>query len=248
VIFGIPVALVTVSVNNGAMNQRDHRTRQHDRFIKRLLQKAAHPVRVRPLLLAAMRGFPSPARGNTTTRLFSLEVQMRLFASSAAAAVLCVGSSMPAFAGPVQVAVGTKVPMHLVQPLSSGSATAGQTFMAEAAEAVVVGGQTVIMKGAAGRGTVVNVTKAQGKSAGSLTIDFTRVRAVDGSWVQLGHSSSAQGNPEKGKASTATIASTVVLGPLGLFAHNMVKGKDITLDTKQTFPAWVKVSTSVHVP
>jgi len=163
--------------------------------------------------------------------------------------VILAATVLPAVAGTTPLAVGTKVDMRLVKALSSGTATVGQTFMAQAANSVVVGGATVISKGAAGNGVVVAASKAQGKSAGSLTIAFKRVRAVDGTWVFLHDSKDQlQGNAEKGKASTATIASTIILGPVGLFAHNMVKGKDLTLEPTQVFPAWVKSTVSVKVP
>ncbi|MBV9647306.1 MAG: hypothetical protein JO043_07580 [Candidatus Eremiobacteraeota bacterium] len=162
---------------------------------------------------------------------------------------ITLGLAMPAIAASVAVPAGTKVTMKLVQSISSSTATAGQTFTAEAAAAVEVGGQTVVSKGAAGRGRVVNVNKAQGKSAGTMTVVFTRVRAVDGTWIDLTDSSNqSQGNAEKGKASTATIATTIALGPLGLFAHNMVKGKDITISPDSVFPAWVKRNVSVQTP
>ena len=174
---------------------------------------------------------------------------MRAYAIGGLTAALSLSLILPAFASKVEVPVGQKVEMQLVKSLSSGTATVGETFRAEAAEAIVVGGQTVISKGAEGRGTVVAATKAQGKSAGTLTIKFTEVRATDGEWIILSDSKAqSEGNAEKGKASTATIASTVVLGPLGLFAHNMVKGKDVTLDTKQSYPAWVKETISVNAP
>ena len=174
---------------------------------------------------------------------------MRSFFAPAVMAAAVLAVALPAVAASTSVAVGTKVSMRLVAPLSSGTATAGQTFMAEASDTVMVGGATVIAKGAAGQGTVVAVAKAQGKSAGTMTVAFNKVRAVDGTWIRLTDSKdSTQGNSEKGKASTATIASTIVLGPLGLFAHNMVKGKDVTLPTTQNFPSWVKATTTVHVP
>jgi hypothetical protein len=174
---------------------------------------------------------------------------MRNLITLAGLSAIVIGAAAPVSAAPTTLAIGTKVDMRLTAPLSSGTATVGQTFMAQAANNVTVGGATVVMKGAAGQGAVVAVNKAAGKSAGTITIDFKRVRAVDGSWVYLHDSKdTTMGNAEKGKASTATIASTIVLGPIGLFAHNMVKGKDITLDTSQHFPAWVKATTTVHVP
>jgi hypothetical protein len=168
--------------------------------------------------------------------------------SSVIAAFLAVCLPVAAFAANVNVAVGTQVQVHLVQALSSGSATAGQSFKFSAAQPVVVGGHVVIAKGALGSGHVVKASKAQGKSAGTLTLSFDTIHAVDGSLISLTEDSRVKGNPEKGKASTATIAATIALGPLGLFAHNMVKGKDATVTPDKTFPAWVKSSASVNVP
>jgi hypothetical protein len=163
-------------------------------------------------------------------------------------AILAFALPLAASAATVNVAVGTQVQVHVVKPISSGTAIAGQQFRFEAAAPVVVGGQVVISKGALGSGHVVKATKAQGKSAGEMTLSFDTIHAVDGSTIELTEDSSVSGNPEKGKASTATIAATIALGPLGLFAHNMVKGKDVTITPNKMFPAWVKRSSSVNVP
>ena len=160
---------------------------------------------------------------------------------------LALAFALPAAAATVTLPAGTQVQVRLVNPISSGNATVGQRFRFEAAAPVVIADRVVIAKGAGGSGRVVNVRKAQGKSAGELTLQFTNIHAADGSLVMLTEHSSMKGNAEKGKASTATIAATIALGPLGLFAHNMVKGKDITVTTTQTFPAWVRSNTLVNV-
>jgi hypothetical protein len=168
--------------------------------------------------------------------------------SSITGALLAFSLPLTAFAASVNLAVGTQVRVHVLHPVSSGTATAGQQFAFEAAAPVVAGGHVVISKGALGSGHVVKATKAQGKSAGEITLSFDTIHAVDGALIPLTEDSSVSGNPEKGKASTATIAATVALGPLGLFAHNMVKGKDVTITPDKIFPAWVKHSSSVHLP
>jgi hypothetical protein len=167
---------------------------------------------------------------------------------SATGALLAAALPLTASAASVKLAVGTQVQVRVVNPVSSGTATPGEHFAFHAAAPVLVGDHVVIAKGALGSGHVVNATKAQGKSAGTMTLSFDTIHAVDGSLVSLTEDSSVKGSAEKGKASTATIAATVALGPLGLFAHNMVKGKDITVTPDKTFPAWVKTSTSINVP
>lgn len=166
---------------------------------------------------------------------------------SITAAFLALALPLTAFAATVNLPVGTKVQVRLVHPLSSGNAMPGQHFSFEAAQPVLINNQVVIAKGALGSGHVVAASKAQGKSAGKMTLAFDSIHAVDGSSIALTQDSSIKGNSEKGKASTATIAATLALGPLGLFAHNMVKGKDITVNPDQTLPAWVKTSSSVNV-
>jgi hypothetical protein len=171
---------------------------------------------------------------------------MRVFSSISA--LLAISFPLTAFAANVNVAVGTQVRVHVVHSISSGTATAGQQFAFAAAAPVVVGGHVVISKGALGSGHVVKATKAQGKSPGAVTLSFDSIHSVDGSLIPLTEDSSVSGNAEKGKASTATIAATIALGPLGLFAHNMVKGKDVSITPDKMFPAWVKSSSSVKTP
>ena len=172
---------------------------------------------------------------------------MRISLLSTLTIFLAAALSVAAFAAEVKVPVGTQVQVKLIHSLSSGNATVNEPFSFEAAAPVLASGRTVIAKGALGAGHVVRVSKAQGKSAGHLTLSFDSIHAADGTAVPLSEDSRLKGNSEKGKASTATIAATIALGPLGLFAHNMVKGKDITVSTSQTFPAWVKSTTTVNV-
>jgi hypothetical protein len=164
------------------------------------------------------------------------------------AACLTLSLALPAIAAPVQLPAGTRIEVHVINPLSSGDATAGQQFTFQAAAPVIVNNRVVIAKGASGTGHVMRVSKAQGKSAGEITLNFESIHSVDGTLVPLTEDAKRFGNQEKGKASTATIAATIALGPLGLFAHNMVKGKDVHITPNQTFHAWVKSNTSINVP
>ena len=159
-------------------------------------------------------------------------------------ALLSLGA--PAFAAVVAVPAGTPVSVVLDAPLSSASATVGQAIAITTAEPVVVGSSVVVPKGAHGVGVVKKVTKAKGKGAGELTIAFTYVLAADGTKIALSEvDHSSAGSANKGKASTAAVAATIALGPVGLFAHNMVKGKDVTLTTTQHFPSFVDANSKV---
>ncbi len=174
---------------------------------------------------------------------------MRVFFSLITVALCASLLSSAAGATTVNLPAGTKISVHLVKSISSGNATVGERFPIQAAAPVVIGDRVVIAKGAGGWGHVENVSKAHGKSAGQLTFEFLSIHSVDGSRIALSAiPRDSHGNAEKGKASTATIAATIALGPLGLFAHNLVKGKDVTLDTHRTFGSWVRSNASVNVP
>lgn len=174
---------------------------------------------------------------------------MRFLVASLLTACLSVGFVLPASASPVSVPAGTKVGIHLLQTLSSDTATPGQAFTFVAAEPVIVNDRVVIRKGANGTGHVASVTKAHGKSAGKLALEVDSIHSVDGSRIELtGNPSSMHGSAQKGKASTATVVSTILLGPVGLFAHNFVKAKNVTVTPSQTIPTWVRSTTSVNVP
>ena len=71
---------------------------------------------------------------------------------------------------------------------------------------------------------------------GKLVVTMDWVFATDGSKIALSNASqSGSSGDKKGAASTAAIAGYVLLGPLGLFAHNFVHGKDVTIGTDKTF-------------
>jgi hypothetical protein len=142
---------------------------------------------------------------------------------------------------------GTAVPIRLVDSIDSGSANVGDTFEFKADDNVVVNGYVVVARGAEGRGTVSSVERAGGHGhAGNLGLKFDYVYAVDGEKIRLeGVKKNKNGEGNAGASSTATIAGTLLLGPIGLFAHNWVKGKNVTVDSSKVFTVFV--SDTVHV-
>ena len=80
----------------------------------------------------------------------------------------------PAASKPVKqtitIPAGTQITVRLGETLSSKSSSAGQGFSATVAEPVVVDGKTVIEKGAAARGTVVDA-KAMGHFKGGALLE-----------------------------------------------------------------------------
>lgn len=74
------------------------------------------------------------------------------------------------------VPAGTKIQVRLSAPLNTGEAEAGQTFTGTAAEPVVVGGKTVLAKGAAVKGKVTEaVSSGRLKRPASITLVLTSV-------------------------------------------------------------------------
>jgi hypothetical protein len=148
----------------------------------------------------------------------------------------------------VAVPGGTQVPVNVSEPISSSNANVGDVFQITTAQAIVVNNWIVIPKGSPGQGEVVSVDRAGSHGhAGSIGIQMDYVYSADGGKIKLsniGHANTGEGS--NGAASTATIASYVVLGPLGLFAHNFVKGKDITIDPSKTILVFVDFTCHVH--
>lgn len=147
-----------------------------------------------------------------------------------------------AFAGTrVTIPGGTQISVHILDRLDSGTANVGDTFTFKTVDDVVVDGYVVVRSGAEGRGTVAKVDRAgRNGHAGSLGLRFDYVNGVDGKQIKLSsEKSDSTGSDAKGRISTATIASVLTLGYAGFFAHNFVRGHNITISSDQTFIAYV---------
>lgn len=141
------------------------------------------------------------------------------------------------------LAIGTPISILLDYAISSRGATSGQTFSFHSAHDVytVDGAHVAILKGAPGAGEIGTTTSASGNgSGGKVTLQFDWIIATDGTKVPLTSAQSAtEGGDTKGASSTATIATYLLLGPLGFFAHNFVRGKDAEVGTKTPLTAYV---------
>lgn len=155
--------------------------------------------------------------------------------------------SSPAANPSVVVPSGTPLKISLVEQLASNSAHAGDHFQFRGLEDTTVDGWIIVPKGALGEGQVVNAESAGGNGhPGKLQLQFDWIYGADNLKIRLSDvPSTNNGDAAKGAASTAAIASYLVLGPLGLFAHNFVHGKDIIV--KPDIKIQVYVAQSVHV-
>jgi hypothetical protein len=156
----------------------------------------------------------------------------------------------PAAAGPgtrIVLPGGTTISIVVADKISSANANVGDTFAIRASEDVVVDGWVAIAKGAAGQGQILSVDRAGSHGhPGSLGVQMDWIYAVDGDKVKLtSQQKTEEGQGEGGKSSTITILSWAFLGLPGLFAHNFVKGHDITIDS--THPLNAYVDDSVYV-
>lgn len=136
---------------------------------------------------------------------------------------------------------GTTVTVSLTEPLSSATATVDDQVAIVVRKPVVVNGYLFIPEGANGHATVTSVEHSGGNgSGGKLAITIDWVYAVDGGKIKLSQTNHAsESGDSKGASSTATIATYLLLGPLGLFAHNFVRGKDVSIVPKQSFVVFV---------
>lgn len=189
---------------------------------------------------------------------------IRSFAASVMLAVTlpCAVSAQavvpPQTAAPVPVATaaavaamvvpsGTALKISLADQLASNAAHSGDRFQFHSLEDVTIDGWVVIAKGALGEGEVVHAESAGGNGhPGKLQLQFDWIYGADNLKVKLSDvPTTSNGDAAKGGASTATIASYLVLGPLGLFAHNFVHGKDVLVKPDQKIQVYV--AQSVHV-
>src|ERR1700686_4732190 len=139
-------------------------------------------------------------------------------AASGSAGSTSAPSSKPAETTPVKqtitIPAGTHITVRLGEALSSKSSAAGQGFSATVAEPVVVDGKTVIAKGAAARGTVVDA-KAMGhfKGGALLEVRLSSV-TINGKETSVDTGMVARSESGKGKRSAGFIGGGAGAGAL----------------------------------
>jgi hypothetical protein len=176
-------------------------------------------------------------------------VKLRSISAIAAfAAVLCVTTAAEsATVSRVSLAGGTSIGVRLASELSSSTAREGDRFAFTVIDDVRCEGWLVVPQGARGVGEVARVqTAGSNGHAGKLGLHFDYVFAVDGEKVRVTQTAAtAEGEQKKGAASTPTIASYAMFGPLGLFAYNWIKGREASISPQTPF--LVVVESTVHI-
>jgi hypothetical protein len=163
------------------------------------------------------------------------------------ALIVALASTRAVSSQKIIVPGGTTVTVVVTNPISSSTAKVGDTFAIESQTDVVVDGWIAISKGAPGQGTIISVDHAGSHGhPGSLGIEMNWIFAVDGEKVRLtSQNVNEEGESKAGVSSTVTIISWATLGLAGLFAHNFVKGRDVTVD--DTHPLKAYVDDSVYI-
>jgi hypothetical protein len=154
---------------------------------------------------------------------------------------------LPAGARDITLPGGTALTVALTDKISSGTAKIGDTFGIKVSNDVSIDDYVVIAKDAGGQGEILAVEKAGSHGhAGSLGVRIAWVYAVSGEKVRLSSQRKTdEGENKSGVSSTMTILSWALLGPLGLFAHNWVKGHEMEIDGTRPLQAFV--DDTVHV-
>jgi len=154
---------------------------------------------------------------------------------------------LPTGAREIALPGGTVVTLALTDNISSGTAKVGDTFGVKVVTEIAIDGYVVIAKDAGGQGEVLAVEKAGSHGhAGSLGLRLDWVYAVSGEKVRLSSQRKTdEGENKSGVSSTMTILSWALLGPVGLFTHNWVKGHEMEIDG--THPLQAYVDDTVHI-
>lgn len=146
--------------------------------------------------------------------------------------IAALGTSASFARQPVTLPGGTPIKIRSVDSVSSAKAHKGDLLEIRAADSVIVNGWIVVPENARGQAEVTDAEPA-GKHGhpGKLVLKYDWIYSADGGRVALSDISTTQaGQNKKGTSTTATIAGTVLLGPVGLFTHNFVKGRDVVLE------------------
>lgn len=224
-----------------------------ERVIERLGYYARDFPPARVPDLPAMKGspsallatpFPPPARGIliwSSMRPAHLLVGLAFVASPILAqtpARIVAPAALHAVLAPltrdVVLPEGTEFSVVTVDEMSSKTANKDDATPMKTDEPVLIGNLVVIPKGAFVRASVADVKRAgHFGHAGTLSLKVESTTATDGQKIALRASKSSSGDSHMG----ATVALTVLFGPLGLLKHgndvNYPAGTRVTVYTDQ---------------
>lgn len=161
-------------------------------------------------------------------------------AAAAFVSLTLIGAPSLASAATVKVPEGTELRIRFNDALSSGKNSEGDNFSISLDEPVTLPDGTVLKSGYRGKG---EVTQAKKKGfmgqPGEMNVRLNYIKVGD-TRIHLRAQKGGEGQASMG----ATIALTVLFGPLGLLKH----GHDIEIHQGQVITAYVDEDTSVEIP
>jgi len=183
-------------------------------------------------------------------RLLAALITVSLSGNLIAPAIAAPPSPSPSpAASPIEELVkgGTPVDVSLQNDINSRDVSQGTTVPVVVSKNVSIAGMIVIPKGSIGQATLTKVQGAGGNgSGGQITFQVNWVYSADGGKIALSDNDNASENADrKGEASTLAIAGYLTFGVLGLFSHNIARGKDAVISKDKVFHVFV--DHDVHV-
>lgn len=150
-------------------------------------------------------------------------------------------------ASPVEVVVpdGTEIEVQLKNNLSGQEAKMGEVIDFTVVRPVLVNGVTVIEQGASAKGTITAAKKAGswGKT-GKLEWAMNDVQTVSGVRIPVRFVKATAGGSKAGTVAVAAIATTVLLGPLGLL-WGFKKGKKAEIAAGNKYTIFVDGNSTI---
>ena len=145
----------------------------------------------------------------------------------------------------VKVPDGTEIEIELQNNASGQELKVGDLVDFAVVRPVVVGGVTVFEKGASARARITTAKKAgRWGKAGKLEWAMQDIQAADGNRVPSRFTQRALGDSKGGTVAVAAVATTVLLGPLGLL-WGLKKGKPAIIPAGNRYSVFVHGDTAV---
>jgi hypothetical protein len=145
----------------------------------------------------------------------------------------------------VPVSDGLEFEVELARTVSGQDMKLGDIVDFIVTQPVVVNGVTIIEKGAPARGHITTAKKAgRWGKAGKLEWAMKDVLTVDGTRVPVRFTKRTIGDSKGGTVAVAAVATTVLLGPLGLL-WGLKKGKPAIIPAGNRYPTFIHGDTTV---
>ena len=143
--------------------------------------------------------------------------------------VLCLQTAMPVWAADRRIPDGTRIPVRVMEQLSSATVKDNDPVTFAVVEDVVVDGDIVIKQGTPVRGVIVNAAaKRRMGRAGKLSYTVNETKAIDRSPIRLRAVQQKQGDSNVTSTAVTTTAVAVFV-PVAAPLFLLRKGSDIVV-------------------